>query len=250
MPDGGRLGIETRRVYLDAAYAEQHPGTPIRHDHYVLLAVSDTGHGMDEETLARVFEPFFTTKPVGKGTGLGLSTAYGSVKQAGGHIWVYSEVGQGTVFKVYLPEAVGAADPPAPSASAAPGEGKVVLVVDDAESVRTTTSRSLERKGYRCLVVETAAEAIELLHDGRQPVDLVLTDVVMPGISGRELADRLEALRPGLPVLFVSGYTEEDILRRGLVEEGRPFLAKPFTPDEIAAKVGLVLSARARPQDR
>ncbi|MEP6687628.1 MAG: PAS domain S-box protein [Gemmatimonadales bacterium] len=243
MPGGGRLSIETRRVYLDAAYAEQHPGTPIRHDQYLLLAVSDTGHGMDEETLARVFEPFFTTKPVGKGTGLGLSTAYGSVKQAGGHLWVYSEVGQGTVFKVYLPEAIGVADPLAPNASAAPGEGKVILVVDDAESVRTTTSRSLERKGYRCIIVETAAQAIELLHDGGQPVDLVLTDVVMPGISGRELADRLDALRPGLPVLFVSGYTEEDIVRRGLVEEGRPFLAKPFTPDEIAAKVGSVLSA-------
>ena len=151
---------------------------------------------------------------------------------------------------MYLPEAVGVADPLAPNAAAAPGEGKVILVVDDAESVRTTTSRSLERKGYRCIVVETAAEAIELLHDGRESVDLVLTDVVMPGISGRELADRLEALRPGLPVLFVSGYTEEDILRRGLVEEGRPFLAKPFTPDEIAVKVGMVLSAQARPEAR
>jgi CheY-like chemotaxis protein len=207
-----------------------------------MLAVSDTGHGMDRETLARVFEPFFTTKPLGKGTGLGLSTAYGSVKQAGGLLWAYSEPGHGTVFKVYLPEALGMAVPltsPAPAAHG--GGGRVILVVDDAESVRTTTCRSLERKGYRSIVVATGMEALELVRAGREHVDLVLTDVVMPGMSGRELGDRLRAMRPGLPVLFVSGYTEEDILRRGLVEEGRPFLAKPFTPDEIVAKVGAVL---------
>ena len=243
MPEGGRLGIETGRSVLDRSYAEQHSETDIRPGRYLVLAVSDTGHGMDRETLARVFEPFFTTKPLGKGTGLGLSTAYGSVKQAGGLLWAYSEPGRGTVFKVYLPEALGIAVPLTPTAPTAQGGGggRVILVVDDAESVRTTTCRSLERKGYRCIVIATGMEALELVGAEREHVDLVLTDVVMPGMSGRELGDRLRAMRPGLPVLFVSGYTEEDILRRGLVEEGRPFLAKPFTPDEIVAKVGAVL---------
>ena len=247
MPDGGRLGIETSRVVLDRAYAGQHPETDIRPGPYLLLAVSDSGHGMDRETLARVFEPFFSTKPVGTGTGLGLSTAYGSVKQAGGLIWVYSELGRGTVFKVYLPEALGIILPLTPLARAAHGGGKVILVVDDAEAVRTATCRSLERKGYRCIAVATGIEALELVGAGREPVDLVLTDVVMPGMGGRELADRLHALRPGLGVLFVSGYTEEDVFRRGLVEEGWPFLAKPFTPDQIAAKVETVLKGVRAP---
>ncbi len=247
MAGGGRLVIETGRADLDSAYVEQHPGASIEPNRYVLLAVTDTGHGMDRETLARLFEPFFTTKPVGKGTGLGLSTAYGSVKQAGGDIWVESEVGRGSVFKVYLPEADGAADPPLPVGRAAPGEGKVILVVDDADGVRTTTCRSLERVGYRPIAVGTGPEAVELVRVWAEPIDLVLTDVVMPGMSGRELADQLETLRPGLPVLFVSGHTQEDIVRRGLVEEGRPFLAKPFTPDEIAAKVGAVLGRHTSP---
>ncbi|MEO6058333.1 MAG: PAS domain S-box protein [Gemmatimonadales bacterium] len=242
MPGGGRLLIETGRALLDGAYAAQHPGTYIRPDNYLLLSVSDTGHGMDPNTLAQVFEPFFTTKPFGEGTGLGLSTAYGSIKQAGGLIWAYSEPGQGTVFKVYLPEVGGTADPLPRGLPAVAGEGKLILVVDDAEAVRRTTRRSLELQGYRCIEAASAAEALELVRTGREPVDLVLTDVVMPGMGGRELGSRLEVLRPGLPVLFVSGYTEEDILQRGLLEKGRPFLAKPFTPDAIAAKVGTVLA--------
>ncbi len=246
MPDGGQIDIETRRVFLDESYANQHPGTAIRPSHYVMLVVSDTGHGMTPDTLARVFEPFFTTKAFGKGTGLGLATAYGSVKQAGGLLWAYSEVGQGTVFKVYLPEASESDEAPVPPrAGAAAGEGRMILVVDDADLVRATTRRALELKGYRCIDVAGGSEALELLRAGREPVDLVLTDVVMPGLSGRDLGSRLETMRPGLPVLFVSGYTEEDIVKRGLLEAGRPFLAKPFTPEAIAAKVGEVLQRRS-----
>ena len=155
-----------------------------------------------------------------------------------------SQPGRGTVFKVFLPEAAGSPETPAPCAEAAPGQGKLILIVDDAEDVGTTTRRSLERKGYRCVVVTSGAAALELVRAWAEPMDLVISDVVMPEMNGRELADQLERLRPGLPVLFVSGYTEEDIVRSGMVEEGRPFLPKPFTPDEIAATVGGILARR------
>jgi PAS domain S-box-containing protein len=243
MPGGGRVGITTGRATLDPAYLDGHQGSEARPGPYVLLVVSDTGHGMSAETLAQVFEPFFTTKPFGRGTGLGLSMAYGTVTQAGGVIWPYSEPGQGSVFKVYLPAVTGAPEPGQdPARGPAMGHGRVILVVDDAESIRTVTCRALEERGYRCLAAAGAVPALALLA-ADPSVDLVVTDVVMPEVSGRALADQLEAFRPGLPVLFVSGYTEEDVVRRGLFEPGRPFLAKPFTPEAIAAKVGAIFRA-------
>ncbi|MGH7519264.1 MAG: PAS domain S-box protein [Gemmatimonadales bacterium] len=243
MPQGGRLSIETATVVLSGDDGHRHPGTVVRAGPYVLVSVSDTGRGMDAPTQAQIFEPFFTTKPVGHGTGLGLSTAYGIVKQSDGYIWVYSEAGEGSTFRVYLPQVeesgervAWAAPQPTPK-----GHGERVLVVEDESLVRDFACRFLQGEGYGTVEAEDGHEAIELLRADPGTFDLVLSDVVMPGMGGREFADQLARIRPGLPVLFMSGYTNDEIMRRGLLEPGAPFLAKPFSPETLSAKVREVL---------
>jgi PAS domain S-box-containing protein len=235
MPQGGTLTVETFAAEIEDEYLRRRPGVSVRPGAYVVLAVSDTGHGMGPETLAHAFEPFFTTKGVGHGTGLGLSTVYGIVKQSEGYVWGYSEPGQGSTFKVYLPVArthVGAEAPEAEPPRIA-GRGESVLLVEDDAAVRRMTRRALEEGGYRVLEAATGREALKLLESSVGPVGLVLTDVVMPGMSGRELADQVAILRPGTPVLFTSGYTDGEIVRRGLLDPAAAFIQKPFGPDAI-----------------
>jgi PAS domain S-box-containing protein len=235
MPRGGTLTVETFAAELTGDYARSRPGVAIRSGSYVVLAVSDTGHGMDRDTLGHVFEPFFTTKGVGHGTGLGLSTVYGIVKQSDGYVWAYSEPGRGSTFKIYLP--VTEADdtsprPPDPSPLRA-GRGESVLLVEDDEGVRQMTRRALEEGGYRVLEAANGITALEVLMATGGRIGLVLTDVVMPGMNGRDLADRIGELRPGTPVLFTSGYTDSEIVRRGLLHPETAFIQKPFGPDAI-----------------
>ncbi len=243
MAQGGRLAFETATVVLSGDDGHRHPGTLVRPGVYIMVSVSDSGRGMDPTTQAQIFEPFFTTKPVGHGTGLGLSTAYGIIKQSDGYIWVYSEPGQGSTFRVYLPqveesgERVSWAEPqPAPK-----GQGERVLVVEDEALVRDFACRFLHGEGYVTAEAEDGREALELLRRDPGTFDLVLSDVVMPRMGGREFADHLSRLRPGLPVLFMSGYTNDEIMRRGLLEPGAPFLAKPFSPETLSTKVREVL---------
>jgi two-component system cell cycle sensor histidine kinase/response regulator CckA len=241
MPGGGHLTIETAPVDLDERYARQHPGvTP---GPYVMLAVSDTGVGMDAETQAHLFEPFFTTKPRGVGTGLGLSTVYGIVKQSNGSVWVYSEVGKGTTFKVYLPRVDAAPEPAAPPAPEGPAMRgfETVLVVEDEPEVRRLTCEILKAHGYRVLEAANAGEALLLSERHPAPIHLMITDVVMPGLNGRELAERLSPLRPGLRVLFMSGYMENTIAHRGLLDPDVAYLQKPFMPEQLLTKVRATL---------
>ncbi len=249
MPLGGTLALETAPAHLDEGYLERHAGVDVQPGCYVVLAVSDTGHGMDGEIRRHIFEPFFTTKGVGKGTGLGLATVYGIVKQSGGYIWVYSEPGTGSTFKIYLPLAP---ESQSPELSADPIEtrgNETVLIAEDEAVVRDMAARGLEAEGYRVLQARDGAEALELLgrHDGR--VDFVVTDVAMPVVNGRHLAARVAELHPDLPVLFTSGYTDDEIVRRGLLEPGQPFLQKPFAPSALAQRVRAMLDARATPSD-
>jgi CheY-like chemotaxis protein len=241
MPTGGRLTIETRDVTLDAAYAAGVAGlSPGR---YVLTAVTDTGCGMPAEVKARVFEPFFTTKGVGRGTGLGLSTVFGIVKQSGGHVDVYSEVGVGTTFKVYLP-AVAAAEPPDPVPDPrAPRGDEAVLLVEDQPEVRRLAVAALQAQGYAVAEAADGEAALAWVERVRPQLDLLVTDVVMPGMGGRLLAGRLGALYPGLRVLYTSGYTDDAVVRHGLIQEEVAFLPKPFTPYSLARKVREVLDA-------
>lgn len=243
MPRGGRLTIETQNVELNEEYAAKHQ--PTRAGEYVLLAVSDTGCGIDAETQAHIFEPFFTTKGIGKGTGLGLSTIYGIVKQSGGFIWVYSELDVGTTFKIYLPRLKDAADVEPPSISqpvVAAATGTVLLVEDDAE-VRGLVARSLESSGYKVIESGNSTRALAIAHSYEERIDLLITDVVMPVMGGRELAERLAILRPGTRVLFISGYTDDAIVRHGIMDRDIAFLQKPFTPDSLLRKVAEVLQA-------
>jgi PAS domain S-box-containing protein len=240
MPGGGRLDLATSRFTLDQEHIER------RHrmaaGDYACLAVTDTGVGMDEATQAHLFEPFFTTKEVGKGTGLGLATVYGIVKQSGGYIWVYSEAGRGTTVKVYLPRVPGVAEAPAaPVVAAVRGGDETVLLVEDAAPVRVLARRSLEGRGYRVLDASDGPAALELSarHEGR--IDVLVTDVVMPGMSGRELAERLAPERPSMKVLYTSGYTDDTMVRQGVLTAGVAFLQKPFVPDTLARKVREVL---------
>jgi PAS domain S-box-containing protein len=243
MPGGGMLTIETANVTLDDAYVAHH--AEAQAGEYVLLAISDTGIGMDEHTLARVFEPFFTTKEVGKGTGLGLSTCYGIVKQAGGNIWVYSEPGKGTTFKVYLPRALEAAVdlPERPVRRKAVGGHETVLVVEDNDAVREVAVAALQVHGYRVLQAADGEEALQLMRDLEEPVHLLLTDVVMPGMSGAALAHQLRERYPHLKVLYTSGYTENVIMHHGVLEEGVAFLPKPYRPADLAHRVREVLDS-------
>jgi PAS domain S-box-containing protein len=235
MPLGGKLTIENARVDLDEEYAREHLGTmPGPH---VMLAVSDTGVGMDPETQSRIFEPFFTTKPAGKGTGLGLSTVFGIVQQSGGSIWVYSEVDKGTTFKIYFPVAEASAAVaedvrhlPSPRR---PGE-IAVLVVDDHEQIRRLTAGILQRRGYVALPAATPAEALEMSERHTGEIDVLLTDITMPGMNGPELAERLRVARPNLRVLYMSGYAGDAVQRHGVLSNGAAFVPKPFTPDSLA----------------
>ena len=244
----GRLSIETDRVMIDADYAGRHELVTVPGGPYVLLAVSDTGCGMSPEVQARMFEPFFTTKPVGQGTGLGLSTVYGIVKQSDGFVWAYSEPGRGTTFKIYLPEAT--LPPPAVRPAATNGDrrgaGETILVVEDEAMVRVLAVRCLTEHGYRVVEARTSGEALAYVQENPGSVDLVLSDVVMPMMGGRELSQRLARVAPALPVLFMSGYTGEDVVRRGLLDAGAPFEQKPFSPESLARKVREMLDG-ARP---
>ena len=241
MPEGGSLTIETANADLDEAYAAAH--TPVMPGRYAMLAVSDTGIGMDAETRLQIFEPFFTTKAEGEGTGLGLATVYGIVKQSGGYIWVYSEPGRGTTFKVYLPrvdeapQAVRAATP----AAAPPRGHETILLVEDAEALREVIRETLEERGYTLLVAAEGEEALDLARQHQEPIELLLTDVVMPKLGGADLAKRLKALRPGIRVLHMSGYTNGAISQGGVLAEGVALLEKPFTSDKLARVVREVL---------
>jgi PAS domain S-box-containing protein len=245
MPEGGRLIIETCNAELDQKYASEH--VSVKPGPYVMLAVSDTGVGMNAETVAHIFEPFFTTKGGGKGTGLGLATTYGIVKQSGGYIWVYSEPAQGTTFKVYLPRFDEEADVRARTKvkTAVPRGSETILLVEDDEAVRELTEMVLQSYGYNVLVAQDPAHAQKLSDTPGPEIALVLTDVVMPAMSGRELVRRLTDKRPHLRVLYMSGYTDNVITSGGVLEPGLAFLQKPFTPVSLANKVREVLDATA-----
>jgi len=242
MPEGGCLTLETANVVLDDAYPRTHvSATPGPH---VLLAVSDTGCGMDEETLQHIFEPFFTTKPAGRGTGIGLATVYGIVKQHGGNIWVYSELGKGTVFKIYLPRVD---DVPVAlkgkATGAVPAGTEGILVVEDETAVRTVVERVLKAQGYDVRAVSSSDEAEAVFASEGERFRLLLTDVVLPGTGGQELSQRLQARRPDLKVLFMSGYADNGIRSHGLLDGGAAYIQKPFSPDVLARKVREVLDA-------
>jgi two-component system cell cycle sensor histidine kinase/response regulator CckA len=242
MPAGGRLTLETANVELDEGYCRTHPEvTPGK---YVMLAVSDTGFGMDEDTLSHVFEPFFTTKAQGEGTGLGLATAYGIVTQSRGSIFVYSQPGQGTTFRIYLPRV---ATREAAETVAVPehipnfGSEKIV-VVEDESALRGLIERVLKGAGYEVMCFPSADEALLALEQGPLEVDLLLNDVVLPGVlQGKDLVDMVKLSRPELPVLYMSGYTRDAIVHAGRLDEGVNFLEKPFTPEALAREVRAVL---------
>jgi CheY-like chemotaxis protein len=245
MPGGGRVVIETSNADLDKTFAKRH--VPTRPGRYVMLAVSDTGSGMDKATQARIFEPFFTTKQLGKGTGLGLATVYGIVKQSDGYIWVYSEPGLGSTFKVYLPrvEAELTEEKERGMLTPLPGGSETVLLVEDDRTVRSLATEMLQMNGYTVLEARDGQEALELVRRHGRPIDLLLTDVVMPQMSGRQLAQGVTDIHPGIRVLYMSGYTDGVIAHHGVLDAGVAYLQKPFTADFLARKVREVLDARA-----
>jgi len=242
MPTGGKLIIETKNIKLDQAYFENRVnGQP---ELYIMLCVTDTGIGMDEETKRHIFEPFFTTKEVGRGTGLGLSTVYGIVKQSGGYIWVYSEPDKGTTFKCYFPRVDDAIleQESKQEKSLMQGGRETILLVEDEFIVRNLISNILKHYGYTVIESENGEKALEVRAQcSEQPVDMLITDVVMPGISGRVLADRLQSVYPEMKVLYISGYTDDAIVRHGVLDHGIPFLQKPFAPKDLAKKVREIL---------
>ncbi len=243
MPGGGKLTIETANVVLDEGYARRH--VSVSPGPCVMVAVTDTGCGMDKEIQAHLFEPFFTTKKTGEGSGLGLSTVYGIVKQSGGNIWAYSELGQGTTFKIYLPrveEAVKTYRPKtAPAVS--PGGSETILLVEDEEAVRTIVSKILQNRGYTVLEAHHGNEALQICEHHEGPIHLMVTDVVMPQLSGRELAERLMLLRPEIRVLFMSGYPDNALVHHGVLGAGTAFLQKPFSLNALECKVRELLDA-------
>jgi CheY-like chemotaxis protein len=241
MPEGGHLTIETSNAYLDDAYAAQH--AEVVPGQYVMICVSDTGEGMPPDIVAKAFEPFFTTKGVGKGTGLGLSQVFGFVKQSGGHLKIYSEPGQGTAVKVYLPRSGGYSaheEPPELATQPRSGGFEVVLVVEDDDDVRRVTVEALRELGYTVLHAMHGPEALQIL--ALQPkVDLLFTDIVMPGLSGRAVAEEAQAARPDLKVLYTTGYTRNAVVHNGVLDPGIAFLQKPFTIEQLALKVRQVI---------
>jgi CheY-like chemotaxis protein len=247
MPDGGTLTIETATVRVDESYVQRHSIVP--EGDYVLLTVTDSGQGIAAEHLVHIFEPFYTTKEAGKGTGLGLATVYGIVKQNGGFVWVYSEPGLGTTFKVYLPQVqtlnseVRITNPVEHS----PRGCETLLLVEDEESVRQASRQFLTRSGYTVLEATDGEDAIRVSRDHRQAIHLMITDVVMPRMGGPRVAERLTDERPDMKVLFVSGYAESTVLRHGKIDVTTRFLQKPFSLKALARKVREVLEAREAP---
>jgi signal transduction histidine kinase/ActR/RegA family two-component response regulator len=248
MPAGGKLLIETSHAELDEEYVRAH--APLQPGHYVMLAITDSGQGMDEETRSRIFEPFFTTKESGKGTGLGLSTVYGIIKQSNGHVWVYSEPGQGTTFKVYLPrvqmpqgEATVREHDQREGQLATQNGNETALLVEDDDSVRAVVRRTLESNGYDVIEAHSAAEAARLAQHHSGPIDFLITDLIMPETSGQDLAQTICALRPGVKVLYMSGYSDKAVLQQGMLSSDMDFLAKPFTQEMLLAKVRQVLDS-------
>jgi two-component system cell cycle sensor histidine kinase/response regulator CckA len=240
MPQGGRLTIETADVELDAAYGDRHHG--VAPGRYVMLAVSDTGCGMSADVQQRIFEPFFTTKEKGKGTGLGLSTVFGIVQQSGGSIWVYSEVANGTVFKVYFPRVDATPDAALPAFAPKTARGsETILLVEDDDRVRAVALEILRKQGYRVIEARNAGEALLSCERHAEEIHILLTDVVMPQMSGPELAKRVTSGHPNIKILCMSGYTDDAVVRHGALEAGIAFLQKPFTPKSLAEKVRAVL---------
>jgi CheY-like chemotaxis protein len=242
MPHGGRLTVETGNITLTTSQVDLQPGP------YVMLAISDTGTGMDAETQSHIFEPFFTTKEAGKGTGLGLATAYGIVKQSGGSITLYSEPGHGTTFKIYLPrvdQPLEIVEPAVQATGSLQGSETVLVVEDDAE-VRKLISEVLRIRGYRVLESTNGPEAIRLVQSDGTQVQLVVADVILPEMSGPEVVRHLLALKPGVPALFISGYTDEAVLRHGMLESDAAFLSKPFLPEALARKVRETLDGKGK----
>lgn len=242
MPDSGQITIETQNITLDAGYVSEH--VLVEAGEYVLLAVSDTGQGMDGDTMQHVFEPFFTTKEVGKGTGLGLSTVYGIVRQSGGHIQVYSEPGVGATFKIYFPRADGPTTSPTAAnngVQALPKGFETILLVEDDAAVRAVTRGILEKSGYAILEASNGEQALQIIERHTLPIHLLLTDLVMPQMSGRPLVEQAMALRPTLKVVYMSGYTDDAVVRHGVLTAQMDFLQKPFTALKLAQKVREVL---------
>ncbi len=244
MPDGGKLTIETSATHLDENYSRTHVG--VKPGDYVMIAVSDTGHGMDADTKSHIFEPFFTTKEQGKGTGLGLATVYGIVKQSGGDVWVYSEPGQGTTFKIYFPRIIEPAAEEAQGAPSAEHRGaETVLLVEDERGVRELVAEMLKQQGYHVLKAADAMEALRISEQHKGAIHVLVTDVIMPQMSGRQLVDRLVPVRRDMKVLYLSGYTENTVVHHGVLESGVDFLGKPFTQEALAKKVREVLDQKS-----
>jgi CheY-like chemotaxis protein len=249
MEGGGRLTLETANVFLDQDYADAH--SEVIAGPYVMFAVSDSGPGIPPDIREKVFEPFFTTKDIGKGTGLGLSMVYGFVKQSGGHIKLYSEQGQGTTFKIYLPRADKEATSPAEQAAAEiAGGAETILLVEDDAAVRRSVDTQLRSLGYQTIMASNAAEALQLVDRG-EAFDLLFTDLIMPGsMNGRQLADEVRKRRPAAKVLFTSGYTEDSVLQRGLLDAGVLLLSKPYRKADLARLVRQALALEPGPQKR
>jgi CheY-like chemotaxis protein len=240
MPRGGSLTIETSNVELDETYARNHPS--VEPGPHVMLAVTDTGVGMTAETQAHIFEPFFTTKERGKGTGLGLATVYGIIKQSGGSIWAYSELGQGSVFKIYLPIVSDGRVAEQLKTEPDSYEGtETILVVEDEEGVRSMINLALLSAGYEVLETDGAECALEICAEYDGPIHLLLTDVVMPQVSGPMVAEKVAALRPEIKVLYMSGYTDDSVVRHGVLTQETPFIQKPFSPLALRKKIREVL---------
>jgi two-component system cell cycle sensor histidine kinase/response regulator CckA len=246
MPEGGHLVIETGNVELDDAYCRAH--SDVKPGAYVMLSVSDSGHGMSDEVKSHLFEPFFTTKPTGRGTGLGLATIFGTVKQAGGAVEVYSEPGRGTTFKICVPRMTGETRAPTEeTADRSPRGTGTILLVEDEKGVREMARTIIERLGYTVLVASGGEEAIREARERGVRIDLLLTDVVMPGLNGRQLADRLALIHPGMKVLYTSGYTEDVAVLHGVMEANLHFIGKPYSMRRLAAKINEVLDPPPSP---